>query len=97
MTENVSVEDTLNHHPVILGISKIVYAVVNERFGGICSVGNCNKYNSSKPAVEVVRCLITTSELIKHFDVVEDCRRHVRGPVDFSPEVILRQTKSICS
>ncbi|KAL6738824.1 hypothetical protein Aduo_012329 [Ancylostoma duodenale] len=37
-----------------LGISKIVYAAANERFGGICSVGNCSKYNQEKAGVEVV-------------------------------------------
>ncbi|VDM71553.1 unnamed protein product, partial [Strongylus vulgaris] len=36
-----------------LGISKIVYAAANERFGGIKSVGNHCKYNIKTTAVEV--------------------------------------------
>ncbi|CAJ0602512.1 unnamed protein product [Cylicocyclus nassatus] len=37
-----------------LGISKIVYAAANERFGGIKSVGNHRKYNMETTSVEAV-------------------------------------------
>ncbi|KAK6747047.1 hypothetical protein RB195_000345 [Necator americanus] len=37
-----------------LGISKIVYAAANERFGGIYSVGNCSKYNQKDSNTKVI-------------------------------------------
>ncbi|KHJ94800.1 cytidine and deoxycytidylate deaminase zinc-binding region [Oesophagostomum dentatum] len=37
-----------------LDISKIIYAAANERFGGISSVGNCEKYGRKTTTVEAV-------------------------------------------
>ncbi|KAK5983107.1 hypothetical protein GCK32_003501 [Trichostrongylus colubriformis] len=37
-----------------LGISKIVYAAANERFGGIKSVGNSSKYGAEGSTIEIV-------------------------------------------
>ncbi|RCN45675.1 cytochrome c oxidase assembly protein CtaG / Cox11 [Ancylostoma caninum] len=62
-----------------LGISKIVYAAANERFGGICSVGSCSKYNREKAGVEVVRRFIIIIGMFEvPFFVVEGCRQHGR-------------------
>ncbi|XGW30434.1 hypothetical protein V3C99_009422 [Haemonchus contortus] len=37
-----------------LGISKIIYAAANERFGGIKSVGNSSKYNVKGTEIEII-------------------------------------------